>query len=84
MNIPNEPTGEWVLFAFFAFGFFLFISGIGILKIEKITISTGIKTWLIGVLLMIGSSVFYYLERLEGELAENKVNKVVTDYESLF
>lgn len=57
MNIPADPSLGYIAVVLFLIGFFLFITGLGIVRIEKITVHTGIKTWILGLFLMLGSAV---------------------------
>ena len=49
---------------------FLFITGLGILSIEKISVSPGMKTWIVGlVLMMVGGLLIYQnIKTNSGEL----------------
>lgn len=53
MNIPEDPSMGYIAILLFLIGLFLFISGLNIIKIEKISVSSGLKTWGIGLALMI-------------------------------
>lgn len=53
MNIPENPSMGYIAIILFLIGLFLFVSGLNIIKIEKITVSKGFKTWVIGLLLMV-------------------------------
>lgn len=53
MNIPENPSITYIASILFIIGLFLFVSGLNIVKIEKITISHGFKTWFIGLMLML-------------------------------
>lgn len=55
MSIPSDPSISYISVMLFLIGLFLFISGLNIIKVEKIFISHGFKTWFIGLLLMIAS-----------------------------
>jgi hypothetical protein len=52
MNIPSDPSLAYVAIILFLSGFFLFIAGLDIIKVEKITVARGAKTWVLGVVLM--------------------------------
>ena len=59
MTIDN-PSLKTIAFMLLFIGFFLFISGLNIIKIEKISTSKGVKTWGTGLfLIIIGSYIFY-------------------------
>lgn len=53
MNIPENPSIGYIAIILFLIGLFLFISGLNIIKVEKITVSKGFKTWIIGLILMV-------------------------------
>ena len=57
-NIPISSPLSYVGVTLFIFGFFLVISGMGIIKIEKITVTQGAKTWLIGIFLAVMGVLF--------------------------
>ena len=61
MNFPENISLLHIAIALFSVGLFLFISGLDILKLEKIQVLTSVKTWVIGLCLMIiGTSVGVY------------------------
>lgn len=53
MEIPSNPDNNFIAIIIFLIGLFLFISGLNIIKIEKITVSNGLKTWVTGLILML-------------------------------
>lgn len=53
MNIPPDPGLNYVGVALLFAGLFLILAGSGILKVEKITVATGTKTWGLGAVLFI-------------------------------
>jgi len=57
MDIPTNPNISYVAVVLFLLGLFLFLSGIKVIQIEKVTVSSGFKTWLIGIILMIVGSI---------------------------
>lgn len=80
MNVPSEPSLAWISTILFLLGLFLFVSGLNIIKIEKLSVNHGFKAWFIGLLLMIvgivvvipnmlpqGKSVYSYLEKFTTE-----------------
>ena len=61
MPIPDNINIEWIAYALIVSGLFLFISGLNIIKIEKVTIKPGLKTWIIGLVFVI-IGVFMVIE----------------------
>jgi hypothetical protein len=57
-NIPITSAMGYVGVFLLLFGAFLIISGIGILKIEKVTIMSGKKTWATGVITVLVGVLF--------------------------
>ncbi len=55
MNIPPDPSVSYISIVIFLIGLFLFLSGLNIIKIEKIFVSHGFKTWFFGLFLIIAS-----------------------------
>lgn len=51
--MPSNPNDNFIAIIIFLIGLFLFISGLNIIKIEKITVSNGLKTWVTGLVLML-------------------------------
>ena len=52
-DIPNNPSITYLIYSLIFLGIFLFISGLNIIKIEKIRVQTGLKTWIVGLVLII-------------------------------
>lgn len=52
-NLPNEPSLMYIALLLLILGLFLFIAGLGIVSVEKISVLPGIKTWSIGLVLML-------------------------------
>lgn len=73
MNIPENPSIIYVAIVLFLIGLFLFISGLNIVKIEKVTVTRGTRTWVIGLILMI-FSVLLGVFKLDG-ITEDKSGK---------
>ena len=76
MNIPENPSIIYVSIVLFLIGLFLFISGLNILKVEKVTVTRGTRTWVIGLILMI-FSVFIGVSKLNTatpDKANNNLN----------
>lgn len=69
MNIPENPSIVYVSIVLFLIGLFLFISGLNIIKVEKVTVARGTKTWVIGLILMVFSILIGVL----------KINNIVDD-----
>lgn len=59
-NLPNEPSIVYIALLLLLVGLFLFIAGLGILSIEKVSVSPGMKTWIVGLVLMIVGSLLIY------------------------
>jgi hypothetical protein len=60
-QIPLASASDYVGAFFLIFGFYLILSGFGILKIEKITIPPGSKTWGFGILIaLVGAYLLFY------------------------
>jgi len=74
MTIPENPSITFIAFSLFLIGLFLFISGLNILRIEKITVSHGFRTWFIGLVLMASGAFFEYYHNFN---SEKKVSKVI-------
>ena len=52
-DIPSNPSITYLIYSLISLGIFLFISGLNIIKIEKIRVQGGAKTWVIGLLFII-------------------------------
>lgn len=63
MNIPNEPSLSYIAFILFLVGGFFVVAGLGIVKIEKITVSPGIKTWGLGLALILSATLIFFNPR---------------------
>jgi large-conductance mechanosensitive channel len=72
VNIPENPSIIYVSIVLFLIGLFLFISGLNILKVEKVTVTRGTKTWVIGLILMV-FSIFIGVYRLNN-VTQDKAN----------
>lgn len=59
--MPDNPSIHYISLLFFLLGFFLLLAGLGIFKIEKVTVSPGAKTWGLG-LILIAISVFLFVK----------------------
>lgn len=59
-NLPNQPSIEYLAVIFFLAGTVLVLAGMGIVKIEKVTIKPGKKTWISGFALIIFGFLLYY------------------------
>ena len=59
--MPENPSIHYIAFMLFLIGFILFIAGLNIFKLEKITIHPGFKTWSIGLLLIV-TSIFLFMK----------------------
>jgi len=55
MNIPDNPSMTYIAFFLFVCGAFLVIAGLSIIKVEKVTVLPGFKTWGIGLILIFGA-----------------------------
>lgn len=61
MSFPEKISLLHIAIALFSVGLFLFISGLDILKVEKIQVLRSVKTWVIGLCLMVtGASIGIY------------------------
>lgn len=67
MNISSNPSVGYIALLLFLIGLFLFVSGLNIIKIEKITVSSGFKTWVIGLILMIAGVIVGVKEEILNE-----------------
>ncbi|UOG92593.1 MAG: hypothetical protein L3K52_02380 [Candidatus Thiothrix sulfatifontis] len=56
-NIPSDPSIIYIAILLLLIGLFLFVSGLDIISVEKITVSKGFKTWFVGLILMISGAV---------------------------
>ena len=52
-DIPSNPSITYLIYSLIFIGIFLFISGLNIIKIEKIRVQPGLKTWAIGLTFII-------------------------------
>lgn len=59
MNILENPNLNQITLILFLLGVFLLMSGLNIIKIEKVTVASGKKTWIAGLLLILISAVLY-------------------------
>jgi len=78
-SIPISSASGYLGVFFLLVGFFLIAAGTGILKIEKITIAIGRKTWILGLLCVVAGVIFLILDvRSVGEtqLAPTPTNAV--------
>jgi hypothetical protein len=79
IEIPADPTVNWIGSLLIVFGLFLFISGIGIMKIENITVSKGWLTTLLGIVLIAaGALLIGFNLPGEAEPAEPTLTPTVT------
>jgi len=56
-DIPNNPSSTYLIYSLIFLGIFLFISGLNIIKVEKVSVKPGLKTWVIGLVLVIAGAV---------------------------
>ena len=62
-DIPNNPSITYLIYSLISLGIFLFISGLNIIKVEKIRVQVGLKTWLIGLFfIIVGALLLNYQE----------------------
>lgn len=57
-NIPVNSASGYIGVFLILFGFFLILAGLDIIKIEKVTVKSGAKTWGFGIILAIFGLVF--------------------------
>ncbi len=74
MSIPSEPSLAWISTIIFLLGLFLFISGLNIIKIERLYVNHGFKTWFIGLLLIIASALIL-IPKIKNYYASGFINK---------
>ena len=55
--IPENPNIDYLAYSLIFAGVFLFVSGLNIIKVEKITIKPGLKTWVTGIFLVISGLI---------------------------
>ena len=60
MSFPDNPSLDYITLIILLIGVFLFIAGLRIIHIEKITVSPGVKTWGLGLVLIFISSYILY------------------------
>lgn len=60
MNLPNDPSLSYIAFILFMIGGFFVVAGLNILKIEKITVSPGVKTWGLGLVLILCATFIFF------------------------
>lgn len=64
--IPSNPSVNFVALVLVVFGFFLFLAGANIIKVEKVSVKSGFKTWFIGLIMIgIGGTFFIPKELLQ-------------------
>jgi len=59
--LPTDINIYYLAYSLIFAGFFLFISGLNIIKIEKITIVAGRKTWIVGITLILFGALIIWL-----------------------
>ena len=59
-ELPDYPVFEYLGVLSLVFGFFLVISGIGIIKVEKFSVMIGRKTWGTGIALILLGIAFLF------------------------
>ena len=68
-DIPSDPSITYLIYSLIFLGIFLFISGLNIIKVEKIRVQAGLKTWIIGLVFIItGALLLTYQESASEEL----------------
>ena len=66
-SIPISSAAGYLGVFFLLVGFFLIAAGTGILKIEKITVTIGRKTWVLGLLCALAGIIFLMLDIRSGD-----------------
>lgn len=61
-SIPISSAAGYLGVFFLLVGFFLIAAGTGILKIEKITVTIGRRTWVLGLLCALAGIVFLFVD----------------------
>ena len=68
-DIPNNPSSTYLIYSLIFLGIFLFISGLNIIKIEKVSVKPGLKTWVIGLILVIAGTILLESQKDSAEMA---------------
>ena len=55
-KLPDNPSIGYIALLLLLLGLFLILSGLGIIKTDKVTVAHGFKTWFFGLLIMVFGS----------------------------
>ena len=83
MNIPQDPSIGYIAAFMFLSGLFLFIAGIGVIKFEKIIVHQGMKTWIIGIVLMLVGGALGAYKQLDLDDRKDKKQSQTEKIETL-